>query len=396
MHRFVIRALACLPLAACSHPAPVDPLTDAPPVLANYAEMLFAEYSDAVTGVDDLQGALAPITTGTADQALLESAREAWIASRPAYLQSEAARFYGGPIDDPDTGPEGRINAWPLDEAYVDYVLGAGGVPSYGGLVNDPTLLPEVTEQAIASLNEVGSEENLSLGYHAIEFLLWGQDLSATGSGDRPFTDYVIGDAAGMNQDRRRLYLGAAAVALGEDLVFVRDAWAPGVAENYRAEFVALPPREGVRRIIVGMGRLSGGELAGQRMGVAYNTKDQNDEHSCFSDTTLQDQYHDALGIQNVYLGRYVRTDGTMVSGASLSDLVRARDPALDTRFRAELWASLDAIQAIPGPFDQAILGADSAPGRVAILAAINALHRQTDTISEIARVLGVVVNLED
>jgi putative iron-regulated protein len=198
-----------------------------------------------------------------------------------------------------------------------------------------------------------------------------------------------------MNQERRREYIDAVSGLLVEDLTSVRDAWAPDTAGNYRADFVALEPREGLRRILFGMGSLSGGELSGERMNVALTTRDRNDEHSCFSDTTLQDHLNDAIGIQNVYLGRYTRTDGTTVSGASLSDLVRARDADLDTRFRSELQASIDAIEAIPAPFDQAILGDDTAPGRVAVLAAVNALRDQTATIVEIADLFDITLNLE-
>ena len=48
----------------------------------------------------------------------LVSARETWLAAREWYGLTEAFRFYGGPIDG-DDGPEGRINAWPLDENSV-------------------------------------------------------------------------------------------------------------------------------------------------------------------------------------------------------------------------------------------------------------------------------------
>jgi putative iron-regulated protein len=393
--------LTSLTIFGCS-PAPTtttDPLEDAPPVLAQYGAVLHAGYEDSVVAATELHSAIDLLAEGTPTADALAQARLAWIAARQPYMQTEVSRFYGGPIDDPDVGPEGLVNSWPLDERYIDYVVGPSDI-LYDGIVNDPTLLPEVTEAGLEALNQQGetpevSEVNVSVGYHPIEFLLWGQDLSATGPGERPFTDYLLGDPAGMNQDRRRAYLDAASELLTDHLTDVRDAWAPDTAGNYRAEFEALPPREGLRRILLGMGSLSGGELSGQRINVPYTTKDQNDEHSCFSDTTLQDHYYDALGIQNVYLGRYVRTDGTMVSGPSLSDMVRARDPELDARFRMELEESIAAIQAIPAPFDQAILGADSAPGRVAILAAINALRGQTASIVEIADLFDITLNLE-
>jgi len=359
------------------------------PVLENYAAILFANYGDSVTAASELDTALAPLTTGTPTDAALVNARDVWTAARLPYMETEAARFYSGPIDDESTGYEGLINSWPMDEAYVDYVEGDADA----GLINDASVLPEITGEAIATLNGADSEESVSTGWHAIEFLLWGQDLSADGPGARPFTDFVIdGSGTAENQDRRRAYLAAVSTLLVSDLTAVRDAWAPSAP--YRTGFVALSPDEGLGRILTGMGSLAGGELAGQRMNVAYTTQEQEDEHSCFSDTTLNDHLHDALGVRNLYLGSYNRTDGTTVSGPSISSLVASRDAALDANIRARMDAAITAIEAIPGPFDRAILGADSAAGRVAVAAAIAAVRDVTDAIEEIADLLGVPLTI--
>ena len=288
------------------------------------------------------------------------------------------------------------LNAWPLDEAYIDYVVDGAGETVLGGIVNDPEILETIDAEGLAALNQADSEENVATGYHAIEFLLWGQDLRADGAGDRPFADYVDG---AENVERRRAYLEAVSTLLIQQVEEVRGAWDPDAGDSYRAEMIAAAdedPREPIRRILFGMGSLSGAELAGERMNVAYMTKEQEDEHSCFSDTTYQDHLYDAMGIRNAYLGTYTRTDGTVVSGPSLSDLVAARDPELDAELRGQLDASIAAIQAIPRPFDQAILGSDDAPGRVAIRAAVDALRDQTQSIAEVAALLGVTLNLEE
>jgi putative iron-regulated protein len=188
------------------------------------------------------------------------------------------------------------------------------------------------------------------------------------------------------NQDRRGQYLKLAAEIVIDDLRSVRDAWAPG-ATNYGAEFQDLDPKEALRRILQGMGSLSGSELSGERMTTAYDNRDQEDEHSCFSDNTHRDIYANALSIQNVYLGRY----GT-IDGPGLEDLVRARNPELDTKMKQQLEASIAAVQAIPVPFDQALVNDD---GRAKILAAVRALQAQTETIVEIATLLGIQINLE-
>ena len=130
-------------------------------------------------------------------QATLDAARKSWLAAREFYGQTEAFRFYGGPIDG-DNGPEGRMNGWPMDESYVDYVEGKPNA----GFINNPKF--KLSKASLAKANEHGGEENISTGWHAIEFLLWGQDLSETGPGDRPFDDYVKGK--GRNAERRAQY----------------------------------------------------------------------------------------------------------------------------------------------------------------------------------------------
>lgn len=419
-------------------------------VISRYSEVVLATYTDALAGAEALQTAIDDFVGQPSGEGLA-AARAAWLAARPAYLQSEMARFYDGPIDNAETGPEPFLNAWPLDEAYIDYVAGAGAVcggdcngsgavtieelilavgialgttpvstcgaidtDSDGqasiaelvaavghaldgcpaarlstGIINDPVRYPAIDADLLMALNEAESETTISSGYHAIEFLLWGQDHSATGPGDRPYTDYLTdGSGTAANQARRGQYLRAAAALLVAHLGAVRAAWLPGVAGNYRAQFLALNPNEALRRMLTGIGTLSGGELTGERMAVAYETKDQEDEHSCFSDNTHADHVYDELGIENAFLGRYGATDGP-----GIDDLVQQVNPTLAAQTRAAMTAARARIDAIPTPFDQAILGPDSSPGRMAIAAAIDALNHQTDLLAQCAEALGISIS---
>jgi putative iron-regulated protein len=362
-----------------------EPLEEsrARPVVERHAALVNQNYTDAVTKARELKAAVDAFVADPTE-AKLTAARNAWLAARPAYGQSEAFRFYGGPIDDEETGPEGRINSWPLDEAYIDTVEDS---PT-AGIINATTAHPRLSEELLESLNERDGETNIATGYHAIEFLLWGQDRSVTGPGNRPASDFVD-EGTAPNAARRREYLKLATDLLVKDLESVRAQWEPS-GDTYGKRFAALEPEEAVQRMLTGMGSLSGAELSGERMTVAYDNKDQEDEHSCFSDSTLADLYANALGIQNVYLGRYGDQDGP-----GLDELVAAVDPELDEKMKERLQASLDAIRAIPGPFDQAILGADNSPSRQKVKAAIDALRAQTDTLVDVATALHVELNLE-
>ncbi|GAB4195741.1 MAG: imelysin family protein [Sandaracinaceae bacterium] len=389
-----ICGLVAVGVAGCgpSTPASSAPTTaEVAPVLETYANILHAGYEDSATRGAALEAAVAALVASPSE-ATLTAAREAWVASRPPYLQTEIARYYGGPIDNPDNDQDGRINSWPLDEAYLDYVQGPPPdfVEIVGGLVNDPMTLPTIDEASLAALNGAGAEENVSLGYHAIEFLLWGQDLYEDSPGRRPATDFV--DGMRENADRRRAYLSAATGILAGDLEYLEGQWREGEA-NYRRGFVALDAHEGLTRIFTGLVTLSGFELAGERLLVAWRSTEQEDEHSCFSDTTWQDGLYDQIGIENVYLGRYERIDGTMVQGPSLSDLVRARDAMLDMEIREALDASEAALRAIPQPFDQALLDAQ---GRTRIRTAIDLIQAQTELLAQAARLLGVEVMIEE
>lgn len=350
-------------------------------VVDNYAALVHEAYSLSLASATEMRGAIDAFLTDPGPETL-ESARNAWLAARDAYGPTEVFRFYGGPIDDAETGVEGFVNAWPLDEAYIDYVEGSPD----SGIVNMADEYPTIDSDLLLSLNEEGGETNISTGWHAIEFLLWGQDLDADGPGDRPAEDYTTAP----NADRRAQFLAVAADLLLSHLQEMVDAWAPD-QDNYRADFVSFSPDVALGMIMTGMGEMSRGELAGERMTVAYEARSQEDEHSCFSDNTTNDIIGNATGVQMVYLGRVGSVDGPGVY-----DLVAAEDPDLADRIRDQIATSVGLAETIPAPFDQLLVEgvSDDDPGRVAILDTIVALETQADSIVDAASALGVEINL--
>ena len=368
--------------AAAAEPSTLKGIStkEARAVAEGYAQVVEAHYDASIASAQQLQTAIdAFVATPTAET--LAAAKQAWLTARDDYLPTEAYRLYGGPIDADETGLEGQINAWPMDEAYVDGVVG----DTNAGIVNDTAKYPQITEDVIVEANEKGGETNISTGWHAIEFLLWGQDTVAGQPGQRPVTDYTTAP----NAARRATYLTTATDLLVSDLETVRAEWEPGT--KFRKQW-AKNPASSVTKILRGIGALSAGELAGERMAVAYETKDQEDEHSCFSDNTNADVLGDQIGIQRVYLGEL--PDGTTVP-SSLSTLVAKVDPKLDTSLQAQMDTAVAKIEASRAPFEQLIVGNDDAPGRVALLAALEALETQGKQIAKVAKVLGVKITLE-
>jgi putative iron-regulated protein len=386
--------------AFAAEPAPAD-------ILKNYEAIALAGYSDALTGAQNLDSAVDALLASPND-ATLAAARQAYIDARPAYQQTEAFRFGNPVVDD----WEGGVNAWPLDEGLIDYVDASYGAESdenplftanviasskltiEGKEVDASKLTPEVLRNTLAEAG--GIESNVATGYHAIEFLLWGQDLNGTGpgAGNRPATDYDLKACSNGNCDRRGQYLKSAVELLVSDLTEMVADWSEGGAALEAAD------EAGITAILTGMGSLSYGELAGERMKLGLLLHDPEEEHECFSDTTYLSLRNDAIGIRNVYRGSYTRTDGTVVSGPSMSDLVAAKDPELDTELKGLLDATVGKFDIMKTrgdtveKYDQ-MIGEGNTEGNVVVQAAIDGLIAQTRGIERVVSLLALDVKVE-
>jgi putative iron-regulated protein len=346
---------------------------DATLQIAAYVELVKSSYSHAAADGRMLRQAIDTLLASPT-QSTLDAARTAWVQARPAYLRTEAFRFYDGPIEE----VEGEINAWPLNEAYIDSVQGAPAA----GIVNSPQV--PLDAQTIATANQQQDEADVTVGWHAIEFLLWGQDSSATGPGTRPYTDYIPGQG---NNDRRRNYLRLATDKLVADLEGLEAAWETDDGKSLASRLKIMPQREAIGRMVNGMAILAGYEMMSERMGVALDSGDQEDEQSCFSDTTKQDFVHDLLGIRQVWTGE---ADGVIRPG--LNDLVRAQDPALASRLDA-LFADAEAkINALGDPWDRVLAAEPGSEERERAEAAVTALQALSDGLVAAGNELGVIV----
>ncbi len=346
-------------------------------MITQYSKIVHASYEDSLTAAQTLDASLDAFVMAPS-MAGLEKARIDWLASREPYLQTEVYRFYNGPIDNEEDGPEGLLNAWPLDEQYIDYVEG----DATAGIVNGTDAIDATQLEA---LNEQGGEKNIATGYHAIEFLLWGQDMNADGPGNRPYTDYVEGpEATADNAERRKQYLTTSSTLLLTHLEQLVTAWTPG-QDNYRKSFEADTPAQGLSNVLTGMIILSGFETGGERLQTALDSGDQEDEHSCFSDNTHRDMIQDIQGVKNVFLGSYKRLDGTTLSGVGIKDVIAARDANLASELEAQINESLKLANDLETPFDQEI-APDNAEGRARVTALIASLRKQEELLQDAFR----------
>ncbi|MER9370968.1 imelysin family protein [Mesorhizobium sp. M0491] len=390
-----IGATALLTAAVFVLPAKAE--TDAKAVIKTYSDIALAKYEDSLTTAQALDKAVdALLATPSAET--LNAARDAWKASRVPYQQTEVYRFGSKIVDD----WEGKVNSWPLDEGLIDYVAKSYGTESdanalytanviankeieiNGKKVDASKLSPEFLSGTLQGAG--GIEANVATGYHAIEFLLWGQDLHGTGpgAGERPYTDYDLQNCTGGNCDRRAEYLKSASDLLVSDIQEMVGNWKEDGAA--RKALVDGEPNTAISTIFTGMGSLSYGELAGERMKLGLLLHDPEEEHDCFSDNTYNSHLYDAIGIRAAYHASYTRLDGTVVSGPSVADMVKAADPAIDKELSDKLDVSVAKMEAIKAralageAYDQQI-AEGNIEGNATVQAAIDALIDQTKSI---------------
>ena len=381
-------------------------------IVKNYADIALAMYQDSYVAATNLQDAVNKLVANPTEETLM-AARKAWIAARVPYQQTEGFRFGNAIVDD----WEGKVNAWPLDEGLIDYVDSSYGKssdenPAYtlnlvankkiqlGNEMVDATVISkELLSGKLHEAQEV--EANVATGYHAVEFMLWGQDLNGTGAGagNRPATDFDAKNCTGGNCERRIQFLTSVTGLLLDDLRDIIAAWsADGAA---RKDIMAKAEEEALGTILTGLGSLSYGELAGERMKLGVLLHDPEEEHDCFSDNTHNSHYYNQVGMNAIYTGSYKRIDGSMVSGASVAALAKLKAPQAHERL-ASLMAATDAKMEVMKTtadsgkmaYDQ-MLGEGNAEGNKILLDVVKGLVDQTRGIEGVVNKLGLKISVE-
>jgi putative iron-regulated protein len=387
----VAAALIVSLAAGCSRSEPKDPRQ---PVLETYAQIVLATYEDTIATARELDAAIDALLANPSEQTL-NAARERWRAARIPYAYTEAFRFYAGPIDS-ETGPEGQLNGWPLDENHIDAVaLDKYNAAPGLNIVGDAKSFPEITPELIAAQNEAGGEKNIASGYHAVEFLLWGQDMNdpPESSGHRSYTDFVPqSDAPTDVNARRGKYLKAASTLIISDLESVAAQWRESKEPNYRTSFLTGDTYSSLKRMLTGIAALAEVEMAGERMNVPLLSSDQEEEQSCFSDLTADELRANAAGIEHVYFAKYQRRDGTTISGPSLADLIKGKDARAAEEIETRIARTRETLGAVNNPFDREILP-ENTEGRARMQAGIDALRAEALSLSRGARSIDIFLS---
>jgi len=270
-----------------------------------YAKLAFETYKDSHTAASEFQNSVNEfVNKSNRTQADFNALKTKWRLVRIPYLQTEAFRFSGGPIDNPEltdnTELEPLINAWPLDEGHIDGLLALGGFTKES--------LIEANEGTCANNTCPDNDEskNISIGWHAIEYILWGVDPpNNTTSGGRLLSDFgtVTPNPNGTPEARKLAYLQMATEILTEHLEILKRKWDPEQDGSYAKDFTSNP-KKSLDQVLRGMARFAGGEWGGERMTGVFEG-DQEEEHSCFSDNTKHDFYYNAVGFETIFTGTY-------------------------------------------------------------------------------------------
>ena len=367
-------------------------------VIENYAAVVYQSYLDSYNTAVTMQTSINTfVDSPTA--ANFNSAKSTWLAAREVYGQTEAYRECNGPIDTDQTGGspwglgnEGQLNAWPIDESYIDYVaVGTEDYAnSYTSIISDASVT--ISEDNLASLNEGTNDKSISTGWHAIEFLLWGQDNTMPNedkAGLREYTDY----STAADASRRGLYLKTVTNLLVSDLQALVNTWNTGGV--YRTTFSGLNESIALKQLINGAFFIAGDELSSERIIAPVDSTDgigglgQEDEHSCFSDNTHRDIFANAKGVYNVIFGEY----GT-VSGASFYDLVKQANPTQAAKLKTASDMAMAKVNAVANnaqPFDYLITQESSTDANLGVvMQSVQALQDWADEISASASAIGI------
>lgn len=346
----------------------------------NYVEMAYAVYTDSLTTATNLQTAVNTfVTTPTEDN--LAAARAAYKLARVPYQQSEIMRWdtiitegknltTDGGLASVDEW-EGQVNAWPLDENHIVSLI-EGDDP-----INTQLLLAQNGVDAAGD----EAEANVTTGVHAIEFMLWGEDLHGTdaGAGERIATEFDQTNCLDTYCERRAQYLTAAMNLYVNDLMAMQAEWSPTAVNTAGTlAYNFIHSSLGIEYIVGALNAMAADELSGARMGSGLLLRDPEESHDCFSDLSHVAIYYNFQGIKNAFYGHYGD-----VTGVGIADLIKQKDEetfnridvaltSIETKMRAIYEAGEREVNTVR--FDQIIGQSATGTERVIAEAAVDEL----------------------
>jgi len=192
--RGLLLAILCLTISACdqlfeqpkeSAPAQEEIKINSQRLLSATNIYAYTQMSEALNQAQILDGLITSLLHHP-NPLSLEEAQNTWLKAYQAYLQvsffHQVPRFEKPQHhEDADTYDiiHEQLDSWPIEAGYIDYL------PQYplSGIINDMTL--KISEQDILQQHGFSDVRFASVGFHPMEFLLFGMD------GKRSAKDFV-------------------------------------------------------------------------------------------------------------------------------------------------------------------------------------------------------------
>jgi len=376
---------------SCRYKEVTDELKDA--FRINYADIAHATYKDAVDGALELKATL-EVFTDNPTQLGLEACRDAWVLAHIPYSQAEIFTGAQGPVDEGDVNYQVRINSWDFNPAFIDYLSDSLSA----GLINDTASYPIIDGTLLNELHRASGDQ-VMLGYHVLEFLLWGEDddvIIDQLSGNRPLADFELSDSTDLRPLRRRSMLLEVCDLLITDLEVLMNEWSSGSMNNYRYTFLNVyGAKKSSRLAMTGLVSFMQFELGRERILNTLQGMDANREESRYSDNTHRDVYFNTIGLLNIFEGTYGGADSSAaIEGTSLYQ-VMAEFSQEEADAIANLMDDIVDIAAnIPQPYDYTVsLELETATGPITDLQ--DKLERFGSRVTDLSTEMGMGIRAD-
>lgn len=317
--------ITLLPLVACSpETAPRKSASSLPhkttthelPELNHYAAYLelraYTDLSNAVETAQALDAAIA-VFLYTPNQDTLTAAQTTWRDAYNAFLRTLI--YSKLPIHEPlewkkehKSYPQiiALIDTWPIEGGYIDHVPGY----PFSGIVNDLTL--NLNSDTLLKQHGFADASYASLGFHVLEFMLWGDDHQRSPADFSPQdnTASVVDETSPIldepqnlielhevkikvqNHHRRRQFIQLVSEQLQKHLQQLQQYWEPSKG-YYAQQWQTASAKQKVTALLHASQLLISDELLGKRL---------NGHSSEFSQSSALDSLAISTSIQSLLL----------------------------------------------------------------------------------------------
>jgi putative iron-regulated protein len=293
-------------------------------------------YSNASLAIREFEGHSQLFLAHPTQQLLLEL-RDRWNTAHQAYLACQLYQMlaFSRSGQKQLELTKQRVNAWPIQGGYIDYLPGY----QFTGIINDSTLA--ITLDNLLSQHQFSDLSDVSVGFHALEFLLWGEGF------DRPASDFQASDSQLSEQgieldanNRRRTYFELLTSHIIAELDGLSQRWERQTTTNgtYLDE---LPPGAQLSFLLTSSYRVLNDYLLERLISPFRGGDGYEVNESPYSKTTLE-------GMITVLdqLGHWL--DGTvMEEQQNLLQFVTDHEPELADQIRKNFKACILAIDGL-------------------------------------------------